>query len=162
METTQISDLIERILTGDPWHGPSVQRVLDGIGWEDAARTPPGGAHSIWQLVLHMTGWTREVTARLNGRAAQEPENGDFPPVGEASAERWEAAKQALFAAHRQLAAAVAALDPGVLQRPVLDYRDSALGTGLSHYLTLHGIIQHTLYHLGQISLLKRMSAGTR
>jgi hypothetical protein len=157
METTQIAQLVDRVLTGDPWHGPSVQRILDGITWQDAARTPPGGAHSIWELVLHITGWAREVTARLRGRAAEEPAEGDWPAVGDASAERWESARAALFAAHRELADAIARLDPAALDRPVLDYRDNALGTGLSHYLTLHGIVQHTIYHAGQIALLKRM-----
>jgi uncharacterized damage-inducible protein DinB len=157
METTRISQMIDRILTGDPWHGPSVQRILDDLPWEAAARQPPGGAHSIWQLVLHMTGWAREVDARLHGRPAQEPEAGDFPDVGEPSAERWEAAKETLFAVHRVLAATVTRLDAATLDRPVVDYRDDALGTGLSHYLTLHGIIQHTVYHAGQIALLKKI-----
>jgi hypothetical protein len=34
----------------------------------------------------------------------------------------------------------------------VTDIRDNALGAGL----TLHGLMQHTLYHAGQIALLKR------
>jgi len=156
METTQIAELIDRVMTGDPWHGPSVQTILTGVTADTAAQTPPGGAHTIWQLVRHMTGWAREVTARLGGRAAQDPQEGDWPEVGEATATRWQAAQRDLFAAHRDLADVVRQLDPGILQQPVLDFRDNALGTGLSHYVTLHGIVHHTVYHAGQIAILKR------
>lgn len=159
METQRIADLIDRVLTGDPWHGPSVRQVLDGIDAALAARTPPGSAHSIWEIVVHMTGWAGEVTERLGGRAAQEPAAGDWAATGEPSAARWAEAVRALFAAHERLAAAVRRLDDNVLERPVLDYRDNALGTGLSHYLTLHGIVHHTLYHAGQLAVLRRLLA---
>jgi uncharacterized damage-inducible protein DinB len=162
MNPPQIAELIDRIMTGDPWHGPNVQQILDGITAADAAREPGGGAHSMWQLVLHMTGWAREVASRLGGREAQEPEDGDFPDVGEPSADQWNDAKAALFAAHRHLADTVRRLDPAILDRPVVDFRNSALGTGLSHFLTLHGIIQHTVYHAGQIAILKRMQRAVR
>lgn len=156
-ESSRIADLLERVLTGDPWHGPSVATVLDGVTHTEAARKPPGAAHGIWELVVHMTGWTREVTTRLAGRAAQEPESGDWPPIGAPTAERWEAAKGALFEAHRELAAAIRKMDADTLTQPVTDYRDDALGTGLSHYVTLHGLVHHTLYHAGQIMILRRL-----
>ena len=50
----------------------------------------------------------------------------------------------------------LAAIDAATLARPVLDFRNNALGTGLSHYVTLHGVIHHAIYHAGQIALLKR------
>ena len=157
METTQIADMLDRIMTGDPWHGPSVRSILEGISEVDAARRR-GAAHSIWELVLHMTGWAREVTARIDGRPAQEPADGDWPSIGTPTPERWDAAKSNLFTAHDQLASAIRRMDPSKVDQPVVDFRDNALGTGLSHYLTLHGIIQHTIYHAGQIAVLKRIA----
>jgi hypothetical protein len=103
-----------------------------------------------------MTGWAGEVTARLGGRAAQDPEEGDWPSIGEPSEERWDAARTTLFAVHRELARVVGGLDDSQLATPVRDFRDNALGTGLSHYLTLHGLVHHTLYHAGQIAVVKR------
>ena len=160
MESRAIAELVERIVTGDPWHGPSVKQVLDGIDATLAARRPPGGAHSIWELVLHMTGWAREVTARLGGRPAQDPEAGDWPEVEAFAPGRWRQAQADLFEAHRALAAAIRSMDPATLDQPVRDFRDNALGTGLSYYLTLHGLAHHTIYHSGQISLLKRASGA--
>jgi uncharacterized damage-inducible protein DinB len=156
METKEIAELIERVMTGDPWHGASVRQVLEGLDAEHAARKPVAGAHSIWELVLHMTGWAREVTARLGGRAAQEPSAGDWPEPSEPTPPRWHAAQSDLFAAHSDLVTAVRRLDAGMLTRPVIDFRDNTLGTGLSHYVTLHGLIHHTVYHAGQIAVLRR------
>ena len=155
-EPDNIVELIERVLSGDPWHGSSVAQILAGVTPEGAAKRPLDGAHSIWELVLHMTGWAREVTARLGGRVAQEPDAGDWPDVGAPAAGRWQAAKADLFTAYDELMAAVRALDAATLARPVLDFRNNALGTGLSHYVTLHGVIHHAIYHAGQIALLKR------
>lgn len=156
MEPNAIADLIERVTTGEPWHGPSVADTLSGVAAAAAARPGPGGAHSIWALVLHMTAWAREVTARLGGRDAQEPDDGDFPPVGEPTDARWENARTALFAAHVELAAAVRRLDPARLGAAVRDFREGADGVGRSHYVTLHGVVHHTVYHAGQIAILKR------
>ena len=52
---------------GDPWYGSSRTRVLAGITAHDAAAHPIANGHSIWELVLHMTAWTRETTRRLGG-----------------------------------------------------------------------------------------------
>ena len=155
-EPVEIAELIERIMSGDPWHASSVQKVLEGVTADAAAKKPLAQAHSIWELVIHMTGWTREVAARLRGRAAQEPDAGDWPTIGDVTETRWREAQSALFAAHRELADAIRDLDPAVLPRPVLDFRDNALGTGLTHYVTLHGLLHHTVYHAGQIAILRR------
>ena len=54
------------------------------------------------------------------------------------------------------LVRALRASDDRALATPVIDRRDPASGTGLSRYLTLHGLVHHTAYHAGQIALLKR------
>jgi hypothetical protein len=157
MENQNIAELIARVTAGDPWHGPNVEQLLAGVSAADAARRPSPEVHSLWELVLHMTGWAGEVRQRLNGRAAQDPEAGDWPPVGEVSEERWAAAKTALFDVHRDLASAVARLDPAALVEPVVDFRDRPLGTGLSKYVTLHGLLHHTVYHSGQLAVVRKM-----
>ena len=156
-ETHRINSQLKRAQEGQAWHGPSLRELLDGVTAEQAAAKPIPNAHSIWELVLHMTGWAREVTARIGGRAAQEPEAGDWPAVTDPIPARWQQAQDELFAVHRSLAAAIRAMDASLLEKPVLDYRDDAMGTGLSHYLTLHGIVNHTVYHSGQIAQLKRL-----
>jgi uncharacterized damage-inducible protein DinB len=156
MENTNIAELVERVVTGDPWHGSNVEQLLRGVSAEDAARRAVPGAHTMWELVLHMTGWAREVRARLEGREAQQPTEGDWPSIGPISEERWAEAKRNLLEAHNELTQAIVALDERSLDEPVRDFRDNALGVGLSRYLTLHGLVHHTVYHAGQLGLLRK------
>lgn len=155
-ETHRLADMLERVLDGDPWHGSNVLAVLGDLDAAAANVRPWPGAHTIWELVLHMTGWAEEVRARLGGAPADEPRGGDWPHVTDDAPEAWSAAVARLADAHRALAAAIRAAGDAVLDTPVVDLRDPASGTGLSQYLTLHGLVHHTAYHAGQIALVRK------
>ena len=152
-------DQIRRTHAGDPWYGSPRTRFLAGLTAGDAAVRPMGSAFSIWELVLHMTGWTNEVRSRLRGNAPGEPKGGDWPVVGEVSEERWKAAQAALAAAHAGLVADIERLTSEELVRPVGEPRDPAPGAGVTIAATLVGIAQHDAYHIGQLALLRRALA---
>jgi len=155
-EIARVIDQLQREHSGDPWHGSPMLTILDGIDAARAAHTPIAGAHSIWELVLHVTGWKREVARRLGGAPAGEPAAGDWPPVGEVTDARWQAALNDLAAAHEELVAATAALPESRLFEPTNDPRNRPLGTGVSYYVLLHGAVQHDVYHAGQIAILSK------
>jgi uncharacterized damage-inducible protein DinB len=155
-EIARIVDQLEREHEGDPWHGSPLSAILAGIDASRAAAHPVAGGHSIWELVLHMIGWKNETTRRLQGGVAAMPLEGDWPDVGEPTDERWKDALQRLDAAQAALIAAVKALPVAKLYEPTNDKRSGPLGTGVSYYVLLHGIVQHDVYHAGQISLLKK------
>jgi uncharacterized damage-inducible protein DinB len=148
----RILDELRRAWDGDPWHGDPVAAVLDGLTPERAAARPLPGAHSAWEIVLHMTAWTREVTRRLRDGVARDPEDGDWPPVRGDFGE----AVEALAQAHAALVEAVAEFSPAGLDGVVGDARDRPLGSGVSYSVMLHGIAQHHAYHAGQIALLRK------
>jgi uncharacterized damage-inducible protein DinB len=145
---------------GEPWHGPSITAVLEGIDATAAAQRPIPAAHSIWELVLHMAAWTREVASRVRGADAKNPPE-DWPAPGFGVAESsWQAAKDELAAAQKELEQAVDALEPDDLLRWIGDQRDPSLGTGLPVGTVIRGLLQHHAYHQGQISLLKRAATA--
>ena len=99
--------------------------------------------------------WTasnRTVTRRMRAGVAQDPEMGDWPAPG-----GWDAAVAALDAANDELLAAIRTLNPAQLDDRIGDARDRALGSGVSRYVTLHGLVQHHAYHAGQIAMLKKI-----
>ena len=159
-ESARLIDQFRRAHDGDPWHGSPVKAILKGITHVQAARTPANGAHSIWELVLHMTGWRNEVARRATGEPAAEPAAGDWPTVGEPTAARWKAALAALDESHQNLVKAVSGLSDQRMLEPTNDPRNRALGTGVSYYQLLHGIVQHDAYHAGQIAILKKLHVG--
>lgn len=155
-ECRRLAELVERVLEGDCWHGPNVVTLLEGLTPRQAAAVAVPGAHTVWELVLHMTGWADEVRARLGGSVAGEPASGDWPTMPEPSDAAWSTSVETLLTSHRRLATAIGAVSDEALETPVIDYRDRAAGTGLSKYLTLHGLVHHTVYHAGQLALLRR------
>jgi uncharacterized damage-inducible protein DinB len=154
---TAVLDQLRRTHDGDPWYGSSRVRLLAGMSALDAARRPAGAAHSVWELVLHMTAWTDEVRRRLAGAEPATPEAGDWPAVGEVSDVAWARAMERLAVSHSALLADAERLSPEDLARPVGDGRDPALGTGVTRAGLLVGLAQHDAYHIGQLALTRRL-----
>ncbi len=155
-ETDRIVEQLQRAYNGDAWHGPSMRSALEGVDARQAVARPEPNRHSICEIVLHVTAWTREVTRRLRVGIAQEPADGDWPAVTVVSDGDWNAILARLDAANEELLKVIATLDEGQLDDRIGDVRDRALGSGVSRYVTVHGLVQHHAYHTGQISLLKK------
>ena len=156
-ESTRLIDQLQRAHDGDPWHGSPLMAILNGVTHEQAARRVPNGGHSIWQLVLHITGWRNEVARRASGEPAAEPAAGDWPEVGDPTAARWAEALAALGTSHERLVAVTGGLSDERLLQPTNDPRNRPLGTGVTYYELLHGIVQHDAYHAGQIAMVKKI-----
>jgi uncharacterized damage-inducible protein DinB len=156
-ESDRLIDQFSRAHDGDPWHGSPVRAILEGVTHEQAAARPIPGAHTIWELVLHLTGWRNEVTRRATGKPAAEPEGGDYPEAGDPTALRWRAALAALDASYRNLVEVTRTIGDEQMLRPTNDPRSRPPGTGVTYYELLHGIVQHDAYHAGQIALLKKL-----
>ena len=162
-EIDRLSAELAHAFDGDPWHGSSTAAVLAGWTAAGAASHPIPGAHSAWEIVLHMTGWVREVARRLRGGTPGLPAEGDWPATPAAAGEEdWKAALRDLAAARRDLLAAVAAFPEERLDEPVGGAaRDRPLGTGIAFYVMLHGLAQHDAYHSGLIDLLRKALAAS-
>ena len=141
---------LERTVTGPMWHGSALAEVLEGVTAERAAARPIPGAHTIWELVLHIIAWAEIARARLRGESTGDPTpEQDWPPVTATDAAAWQRTLERLGACHRELAADVRGLDEARLDQKVanLDYSADIL---------LRGIVEHGTYHGGQIALLKK------
>lgn len=151
---------IERTVNGPMWHGPVLADLLNGVPHDRAAAKPIPGAHSIWEIVLHVTAWAEIARLRLAGQATGDPAPeqdwpvpGSDPQLGSDPdsnpASDWRLAVERLGASHRQLAADTRQLDDGQLDAlvPGLEYSVSVL---------LNGVVDHGTYHGGQIALLKK------
>jgi uncharacterized damage-inducible protein DinB len=144
-----LASRLGRTMTGPMWHGPALADVLHGVTAERAAARPIASAHSIWEIVLHVTTWVEIARARVKGESTGDPTpEQDWPPVTATDAAAWTRALERLAACHREIADDVRALDDGRLDTKVanLDYSVDVL---------LHGIVEHGTYHGGQIALLK-------
>jgi uncharacterized damage-inducible protein DinB len=140
---------LETLARGENWHGPTLHDLLDRTTAGTAAARPIAGAHTIWELVLHVAAWTGVFRRRLEGTAVEEPEAGDYPAPPSPTAEAWEAARRELFEAHERLVDCVAGLSDAALARPVP-------GRPFDARFQVRAAIRHTVYHSGQIALLRK------
>src|SRR5438034_930681 len=144
---------IERLLIqlnaaygGPAWHGPALRELLDGVTEEQARTRSIANAHSILELVVHARTWMDAATERLAGSMRELTTEEDWSDVARTS---WPVVLEELDHAESRLCDAVARLRPEDLDKPVG-------GRSYSIYTLIHGVIQHNLYHGGQIALLKK------
>jgi heme-degrading monooxygenase HmoA/uncharacterized damage-inducible protein DinB len=139
---------------GENWHGPTLGELLEGVSAETAAARPIPSGHTIWELVLHVTAWTDVFRRRLEGTSIEEPEAGDFPAAPRPTARAWGEATQALRDAHEALTLCVSRLSDAALAARVP-------GRPFDARFQVRAAIRHTVYHSGQIALLRK-GAGPR
>lgn len=155
-EISRIASLLEAEHAGEPWHGSPLSEILQGITHTQAAARPIAGGHTIWELVLHLAAWKNEARRRLAGGEAAEPLEGDWPEVGALTPTRWTEALAHLELAHRLLMSAVKGFPEANLFAPTNDKRHADQALTPTYYELLHGLVQHDVYHAGQIAILTR------
>src|SRR5262245_46391800 len=99
-EIERIIDQFRRAFDGDAWHGPSVLPLISDVTAIQAAAHPVAGAHSIWELVVHIGAWESACKRRLNGDPAQLSDEEDWMSLTKFSEEEWEHTKQKLVETH--------------------------------------------------------------
>jgi uncharacterized damage-inducible protein DinB len=159
-ECSRIADQLRRAFNGDAWHGPSLREALAGITAEQANARPIPGAHSIWELLLHIEAWVRAPLTAMSGTPMPGLDKTDhidaeidWPPVKATGSKDWESAKKHAFQAADEMVGAIEKFGDSRLSEIVP-------GRKYDFYFLLHGVVQHTLYHTGQIALLKKSVAG--
>jgi uncharacterized damage-inducible protein DinB len=153
-QAQSLADQLERTFRGGAWHGPAVAETLAGVDETAAAARPLDGAHTIWEIVHHLTTWNEVPRRRLGGERLENlPEERDWPPVEDTSAGAWRAALEALEDAHAALHERVTDLTDAQLDDPVAGSDPTVRGM-------LLGVLQHNAYHAGQILILSRALGG--
>ena len=146
-EIERILDQLNRSWGGPSWTGVDIQPLLDGIREEHARAHPLPNAHSILELTAHMTTWMNAVADRLGGETRELTADEDWRDVTNLA---WPAAIAEMENAQSHLSDVIARLTPD-------DPDKKVAGRKYTIYVMLHGVIQHNLYHAGQIGLLKKV-----
>jgi uncharacterized damage-inducible protein DinB len=148
-EIKRIVDQMDRAFSGDAWHGPPLTQVLEGLSAETASKHSIRGAHSIWELVNHIAAWNTIAGHKLKDEPVEVTTELDWPPVWDASDVAWKRSLENLAESRARL------------RKLVESFRDKQLDEivareNYSRYVLLHGLVQHDLYHAGQIAILKK------
>ena len=157
-EINRLLDQFHRAYDGDSWAGPSLAATLQPLTAAQALRRPLPAAHCVWEIVLHLETWLHVVRRRVAEGRLLGPTDAEnwpgLPAVADAAA--WQQAQQQLHQAHEQLLQVVAKLRDDDLNREIPPNPAYPAGTPGTYYMLLHGVVQHTLYHTGQLALLSK------
>ena len=88
----------------------------------------------------------------MGGVAVELADAQNFPPVTDASETAWRKALAEARRVHEELIGVVVGLPDSRLYEMV----PGKQGAHYTNYYMLHGVVQHELYHAGQIALLKK------
>jgi len=124
---------------GEPWYADSLRQTLDGI---DDARL--GERPRIAELVAHITSWIEITNRRLDGEIFEVTDEINFRTPG-----LWADHLARLDQAHRALLDRVAKLTDAELDQKMA-------GKPHSVEYGIRGVVQHNIYHQGQIALLRK------
>jgi len=146
-ETLRIADAYRAVTIQGAWYGPTVAELLAKISAEEATKAPVAGGHSISELLQHLLLW--------NERARKTVEGQPMP--------KWEAEKEWAEAAipWNELVArwkqSRDLLEERIRRFPVADLVKQVPGRAYAYEELLPGIVQHTIYHSGQIAMVLSM-----
>lgn len=148
LESERMVDQYDRNLSGDAWHGDNVWKILDSVRPEHAFQRVLPETHTIWELVAHMKFWESQVCRRLRSEPELREDELNFPPMPEPTAENWEKVLKEFRGSNEEFRKELLRLQDSQLDRPLSSPEKTI-------YVEVNGVIQHHLYHAGQIAILR-------
>ena len=153
-ETQSIIKNLENTLSGQPWFGRAVYEILEEVDETKIHTKPNGTEHSLIELLWHMNTWAGFTLANLENRASEELkaiEENDWRIIDPAK-HTWKSGLAELRSIHTKIAALLGQKDDSFLSNMVPNRK-------YNFRFMLNGLVQHNIYHLGQVAYLKKMLA---
>ncbi|TVZ56053.1 hypothetical protein OD91_1332 [Lutibacter sp. Hel_I_33_5] len=126
------------------------KKVLTNITWQEA-KQKEFSANTIALLTFHVNYYVAGVLQVFEGGTLDIKDKFSFDAPEITSEKDWEILRNTLFENSKKLANCIEQLSKKELESIFVDEKYG------SHYRNIEGIIEHSYYHLGQISLIKKM-----
>ncbi|KAA3604616.1 MAG: DUF1572 domain-containing protein [Calditrichaeota bacterium] len=148
--TQQIAKHFREIHFGGNWTVSNLKETLSDVTWEQAT-TQVQSFNTIAILTFHMNYFVSVVLRVFQGQplTGNDKLSFDVPPI--TSQKDWEKLVNKSLTEAEELAKLIEKMPE---ERLWEDFTDKKFG---NYYRNLHGIIEHSHYHLGQISLIKKI-----
>lgn len=143
--------------SGTPWYGDSVMTKLNAIDFKIVNELPTNVTNSIARIVQHMTNWKTFTIEKLIGNSDYEialNSKDDWPEVVIQDQADWDNLLLALAQSHEEILSNLGKKEND-------DYlKEKVSGRAYDFQFLVEGIIQHDIYHAGQIALLYKQVKG--
>ena len=150
-EILLLAEQIKETYEGDPWFGRSVKALLAEVN-DRIAFERPNEQHSILELVWHMITWREFTISRLRreDKDLHYFEVNDWRGLDHGDKNLWHQGFQRLQETQHELTFLMQQQDDAILSERVE-------GREYDFRTLLNGIIQHDIYHTGQIAYLTKL-----
>jgi hypothetical protein len=143
---------LEITLGGTPWYGRPVYVLLEEIDTKIVYTKPNMHSHSLIELLYHMITWAEFTLKRLEG--AREPDMAAFEELDwreiDPKKHTWKKGLTSFKSIHKKILQLLKKKDDAFLKE-IVDYRNYNVR------FLINGMIQHNIYHIGQIAYLKKL-----
>lgn len=154
---TEIGSIIshlENVLSGEPWFGRAVYDILDEVDSKKVFQKPNGTEHSIIEIIYHLITWADFTLKRI-----EKDTNYDLTAAEELDwrlihpkTHTWKKGLAGFKKINQEIIKQLRKKEDSFLDEKV-DFRN------YNYRFLLNGMIEHSIYHLGQIAYIKKMIA---
>ncbi len=155
----EVGTLIDKLndsFLGEPWYGISLMEKLEQIDYSIANSVPGESTNSIARLVHHIINWRIFAIEKLQGNTKFNIElngPGDWTDITIDSEKEWIELKEKLVQTQDKLIELLNGKSDDFLSRQVP-------GHTYDFRFLIEGIIQHDIYHLGQIGIVAKQAVS--
>jgi uncharacterized damage-inducible protein DinB len=154
-ELKEILSQLEDSYKGDPWYGRNILSVLKEIDPAKVCEKPNTQSHSMLQLLYHMITWRSFVISRIENDRSKPLsyfENKDWEYLNDGDQSLWQQGLDHFDAAQKTLVSLVTNMDEKMLDEIVFERE-------YNFRKLLYGVIQHDIYHSGQLNYIHKLLA---
>lgn len=151
-EINAIINSMQEVLSGGPWYGKSVLEMLNQINNDVIYKKPNDNSHSLIEILYHMVTWAEFAQHRLERDRDTDMTALEALDWRETNPEihTWNNGISQFTAATNKTIEILKDSSDDILEEKV-DFREYNF-----RYL-LNGVIQHNIYHIGQIAYLNKL-----
>ncbi|HYE56694.1 MAG TPA: DinB family protein [Chitinophagaceae bacterium] len=144
--------MLKEAYEGGPWHGRSIKALLGEVSPKVGLAKPNANSHSIAELVYHMVTWRDFTISRLqpDGKDVQYYEDNDWRKLDLDNEQTWHQGLQLLEESQQRLVSVLEQFQDSILPEKVADRK-------YNFRVLLYGVVQHDVYHAGQIAYAKKL-----
>ena len=150
-EVTAIIKNLDTTLSGQPWFGRAIYELIQEADESVVHKKPGQGLHSLNELIWHMQTWAAFTLAQLEEQSMEDLQAIEMLDWRQLNAKEhtWKKGVKALKDCHQRIIKILSTKEDAFLKEMVP-------GRQYNFRFMLNGLIQHNIYHAGQIAQLNK------
>ncbi len=151
-----ITDQFQSIHFGHNWFGQSYRVKLQDLAKEHRFERPLPHIHAVAELVSHGTAWRRDGIHKIKTGKGEltEASEDDWKDLGKLKEKGWDSIISEYHSSVEGLLEILKLKDDDFLES---HYHDPEFAGDFPFSFAIYGILQHDIYHLGQMGLVIKM-----